>query len=124
MLVVSLALQQVKEVGAVTQKEINNECKILSYIHLTLMVFGLVMAAILHYRKLELVRGHMFSNAVKIIIFISDVQYYVPIKLCKTAKPSIQNYRHAKLQKCKIKLKLRLGYLRNRLEGSQHDFQW
>ena len=27
----------------------------------------------------------MFSNAVKIIIFISDVQYYVPIRLCKTS---------------------------------------
>ena len=27
----------------------------------------------------------MFSNPVKIMIFISDVQYYVPIKLCKTA---------------------------------------
>ena len=27
----------------------------------------------------------MFSNGVKIMIFISDVQYYVPIKLCKTA---------------------------------------
>ena len=27
----------------------------------------------------------MFSNAVKIMIFISDVQYYVLIKLCKTA---------------------------------------
>ena len=26
----------------------------------------------------------MFSNAVKIMVFISDVQYYVPIKLCKT----------------------------------------
>ena len=26
----------------------------------------------------------MFSNAVKIMIFISDVQYNVPIKLCKT----------------------------------------
>ena len=27
----------------------------------------------------------MLSNAVKIMIFISDVQYYVAIKLCKTA---------------------------------------
>ena len=27
----------------------------------------------------------MFSNAVKIMILIQDVQYYVPIKLCKTA---------------------------------------
>ena len=43
------------------------------------------MVAILHYRKSKLCRGHMFSNAVKIMIFISDVQYYVPIKLCKTA---------------------------------------
>ena len=27
----------------------------------------------------------MFSNTMKIMIFISDVQYHVPIKLCKTA---------------------------------------
>ena len=27
----------------------------------------------------------MFSNAVKIMKFISDVQHYIPIKLCKTA---------------------------------------
>ena len=26
-----------------------------------------------------------FSNAVKIMIFVSDVQYYIPIKLCITA---------------------------------------
>ena len=43
------------------------------------------MVAILHYRKSKLCRGHIFSNAVKIMIFISDVQYYVPIKSCKTA---------------------------------------
>ena len=28
----------------------------------------------------------MFSNAVKMMIFISDVQYYVSIKLCKTTR--------------------------------------
>ena len=27
----------------------------------------------------------MFSNAVKIMIFISDLPNYIPIKLCKTA---------------------------------------
>ena len=27
----------------------------------------------------------MLSNAVKIMLFISDVQFYVPIKLCKMA---------------------------------------
>ena len=81
----SFVLHQVKEVGAVTQKEINTECKTLTYISLVLTILGLVMVAILHYRKSKFCRGHMFSNAVKIMIFISDVQYYVPIKLCKTA---------------------------------------
>ena len=47
--------------------------------------FGLVMFAVLHPRKLKLCRGCLFSNAVKIMLFILDVQYYVPIKLCKTA---------------------------------------
>ena len=39
----------------------------------------------LHYRKSRFCKGHRFLNAVKIMIFISDVQNYVPIKLCKTA---------------------------------------
>ena len=85
MLIASLVLHQVKEVGAVAQKEINTECKILAYISLVLTFLGLVMDAVLHYRKLKLCRRCMFSNAVKIMIFISDVQSYVPIKLFKTA---------------------------------------
>ena len=43
------------------------------------------MVAILNYRKSKLCRGWVFSNTVIIMIFISDVQYYVPIQLCKTA---------------------------------------
>ena len=84
MLIASLVLHQVKEVGAVTQKEINSECKTLTYISLVSTILGLVMVAILHYRKLKLCRGSTFSHAVKIMIFISDVQYYIPIKLCST----------------------------------------
>ena len=84
-LLAMLVLHQVKEVEAVTQKEINSECKILSYVSLTLTILGLIMVTTLHYWKSKLCRGHTFSNAVKIMIFISDVQYYVPIKLCKTA---------------------------------------
>ena len=52
---------------------------------LILTILGLVMVAILHYIKSKLCRGCTFSNAVKIMIFISDVQYYIPIELCKTA---------------------------------------
>ena len=80
-----MVLYQVKEVGTVTQKEINSECKTLAYIGIVLTILGLSMAAILHYRKLKFCRGCNFSNTVKIMVFISDVQNYIPIKLCKTA---------------------------------------
>ena len=39
----------------------------------------------LQVRRIRLSRGQLSSNVVKIILFISDVQYYVPVKLCKTA---------------------------------------
>ena len=51
---------------------------------LILTILGLVMVATLNYRKSKLCRRHTFANAMKIMIFISDVQNYVPIKLCKT----------------------------------------
>ena len=85
MLITSLVLHQVKEVGAVRQKEINSECRTLAYISLVLTILGLVMVAILHYGKSKFCRGHTFSNTVKIMIFVSDVQIYIPIKLSKTA---------------------------------------
>ena len=52
------------------------------------------------------------------MIFISDVQNYVPIKLCKTAGSIhfIQNYRYVESQKYKIKQKLLMGYIGDRLE--------
>ena len=84
MLMPSHVQHQVKEVSTVVQKESNTECKTLTYISLALTILGLVMVAILHYRKSKLCRGFMFSNAVKIMIFISGVQFYVPIKICKT----------------------------------------
>ena len=40
---------------------------------------------ILQVRRIKLCRGQLFSNIVKIMLFISDTQYYVLIKLCKTA---------------------------------------
>ena len=83
MLIASLVLSQVKEVGAVTQKEINSECRTLAYIGIILTILGLVMVTILNYRKSKLCKGHRFSNTVKIMLFISDIQNYIPIKLYK-----------------------------------------
>ena len=40
---------------------------------------------ILALQKSKFCRGCTFSNAVKIMVFISDVQRYIPIMLCQTA---------------------------------------
>ena len=34
-------------------------------------------------KEIKLFTGHLFSNSVKIMLAISDTQYYVPIKLCR-----------------------------------------
>ena len=114
MLIASLVLHQVKEVSTVMQKEINSECKTLTYISFILTISGLVMVAILHYRKSKLCRGWTFSNAVKIMIFIWDVQYYVPIKLCKTAS-SIHLFKSAGMLKPE-NIKLEKKYIWDTLE--------
>ena len=83
-LMTSLILHKIKNVEA-SSNETNCECKILAYIGIILMVLSLIIVIFLHYRKSRLCKGHKFSNVVKIMLFISDVQNYVPIKLCKTA---------------------------------------
>ena len=94
MLVTSLALQQIREVDTVTKQghiliihDIEFTCKIQWYAicMLSISILGIIVFIILNARKLKLFRGHLFSNAVKIILFISDAQYYVPVKLCRTA---------------------------------------
>ena len=86
MLIASLVLHQPKEIGVeVTQKEVNFECKTLAYIGIIMTILGLVMVTILHYRKKKSVKRHRFSTAMKIMLFISDGQNYIPIKLSKAA---------------------------------------
>ena len=84
MLVTSLILYKIKEVEA-SSKETNSECKTLAYIGIILTVLRLIIITFLHYRKSRLCKGYKFSNAVNIMLFTSDVQNYVPIKLCKIA---------------------------------------
>ena len=83
-LITSLVLHQVKEVGA-TSGETNSECTTLTYTGIALTILSLIIVTFLHYRKSNFCKGHRFSNMVKIRIFISDVQNYVPLKLRKTA---------------------------------------
>ena len=86
-LVASLILHKIKEVEANSNSdpETNNyKCRTSAYIGIILTVLSLIIVMFLHYRKSRLCRGYKFPNATKIILFISDVQNYVPIKLCKT----------------------------------------
>ena len=88
-LVASLALQQVKEVSATAMKQDTNnacDCSPQLYIILALSfsIIGLVIIAMLQVRRIKLCRGQLFSKSVKIMLFKSDIKYYIPIKLCKT----------------------------------------
>ena len=85
-LVARLILHKIKEVEANhNSEETNSGCGTLTYVGIILMVLSVVIVIFLHYRKSRLCKGYRLLNAIKIMLFISDVQNYVPIKLCKTA---------------------------------------
>ena len=85
-LLASLVVHKIKEVEAKSNpEEINSKCETLTYIGIILTVLNMVIIVFLHYRKSRLCKGYRFWNAIKTMVFISDVQNYVPIKLCKTA---------------------------------------
>ena len=109
-----MVLHQVKEVGAEIQKAINSECRTLAYISIVLTILGLAMVAILHYRKSKFCKGHTFSNAVKIMIFFSDVQSYIPIQLYETVG-SIHLFKITGMLKAE-NIKLNKNYIWDMLE--------
>ena len=115
MLVASLILHKIKEVEANSNSEgTNYECIILAYIGIILTVLSLIIVTFLHYRKARLCRGYKFSNAIKIMLFISDVQNNVPIKLCKRSG-SIHLFKIKGTLKCRD-IKLNRNYLWDTLE--------
>ena len=114
-LVASLIVHKIKEVEANSTSEgTNSKCKTLAYIGLILTVLSLIIVTFLHYRKSRLCKGYKFSNAVKIMLFISDVQNYVPIKLCKIAG-SIHLFKRKGALKSRD-IKLNRNYLWDTLE--------
>ena len=113
MLIASLVLQQVKEVGTESQHT-NSECRSLAYIGIILTILSLVLVTFLHCRKSKFCKAHRFSNAVQTMVFISNVQNYIPIKLCKTAS-SIHLFKITGTLKTK-NVKLNKNYLQGILE--------
>ena len=53
---------------------------------LGLVILGIIIFIIVNARKLKLFSEHLFSNAVKVMLFISDVRYYVLVKVCRTMR--------------------------------------
>ena len=93
-LVTSLALQQIREADMVAKQEhvsvmhdIECTCKMQWYMipMLCLAVLDIIIFIVVNARKLKLFRGHLPSNAVQVMLFISDAQYYIPVKLCRTS---------------------------------------
>ena len=87
-LLAGLVLHQIKEVCTISA-ETNSECTTFAYIGIILTIISLIIVTFLHYRISRFCKGHRFSNTVKIMIFISGVQNYVPIKQRKTASSII-----------------------------------
>ena len=121
-IITSLILHKTKEVEANSgsNSETNNyECGTLAYIGMVLTVLSMITVIFLHYRKSKLCRGYRFSNIVEIVLFISDVQNYIRIKLCKTSG-SIHLFKIKGTLKPgdinKTEQKLLMGYIRNKLE--------
>ena len=86
MIVASLLVYKAKEVEARTTTKIDDAgCGTLAYIGIALTLLSMAIVILLYYRRSKFCRGHKFSNIVKIILLISDVQHYIPIKLCKTS---------------------------------------
>ena len=81
-----MILHKAKEVEANTlTKQENTECQTQVYIGITLTLLSMMIVVLLHYRRSKFSRGYRFSNVVKIVLFISDVQHYIPVKLTKAS---------------------------------------
>ena len=83
-LITNLALQ--KSVKALTEgKEICSNYKYWIIIAwLSLILLGIMFLIIEKVHKMLIFRKHQYSNTIKVLIFLSNIKSYIPVKLCKT----------------------------------------
>ena len=83
-LVTNLAMQ--KSVKALTEGTVicsNYEYWII-IAWLSLILLGVMFLVIEKVHKMPIFRKHQYSNTIKVLIFISNIKSYIPIRLCKT----------------------------------------
>ena len=74
-----------KSVKALTKgKEICSNYKYWIITWLSLILLGIIFLNIEKVLKMPIFRKHQYSNTIKVLIFISNIKSYLPIKLCKT----------------------------------------
>ena len=84
-LVTNLAMiKGVKAINEEIKNEINKEYWII-IIWLSLILLGVLFLTIEKLYRMPIFRKYCYSNAIKIMIFLSDIKSYIPIKLCKTS---------------------------------------
>ena len=79
-------LAMIRGVKALSKEieSINKEYWII-IIWLSLILLCVLFLMIEKLYRMQMFRKHHYSNTIKIMIFISDIKSYVPIKLCKTS---------------------------------------
>ena len=87
-LVANIALQCSKGVESADVSDMLCMCKTQWYIMgmLLIITLGMLYLVTNKIRKSSFFKGHLFSNITKILLFISNILSYIPIKLCKVAR--------------------------------------
>ena len=84
-LVTNLAMVKgVKAINEEIKNEINKEYWIIM-IWLSSMLLCVLFLTIEKLYRMPIFRKYRYSNTIKIMIFLSDIKSYIPIKLCKTS---------------------------------------
>ena len=83
-LITNLAMQKsVKALREGTEICSNHEYWII-IAWLSLILLGIMFLIIEKVHNMPIFRKHQYSNTIKVLIFISNIKSYIPIKLCKT----------------------------------------
>ena len=83
-LVTNIAMQRIKAVEAADVKDMLCTCKTQWYIMgMLIITLGMLYLVTNKLRKSSFFKGCLFSNNTKILLFISNIHSYVPIKLCR-----------------------------------------
>ena len=115
-IIASLLLYKAKDMEARTPTKIDDsECGTLAYIGIFIIKYGNSHPSTLQKIKI-FCRGHIFLNVLKIVLFISDVQHYIPIRFCKHQEVfTCSKSQHIDIRKHQVEQKLFVGHFRDKL---------